>query len=70
VQDLTIGDLILAWGEPTGQTRYGYSADVYWGTRSAFVSSTPGFSPFSTVYFVTYRAELEQAGPWRGFVSE
>jgi hypothetical protein len=68
--NMTIGDLILAWGEPSGVSG-GYS---YWyvhftGGRAAFIGSP--YTPTSKVYFVKF-AGPELSGPinrWKGFHS-
>ena len=63
----TIGDLILAWGTPSGFTRYGRHIDVYWGSRNASLT-TCAFRPESRVEFITYyRISPASASPWRGF---
>jgi hypothetical protein len=68
VQDKVVGDLILAWGEPTGFAKSGLSNQVYWGNRSVYLLSTP-FRPDTRVGYVFYSLSPYTAGPWRGFVN-
>ncbi len=60
---LTLGDLILRWGTPTGQR----GSFVEWDDRSAFVLSDLGFQPSSEVYFISYGSSSEDLEPWTGF---
>jgi hypothetical protein len=62
---VAVGDLILAWGQPTGAEIYSYSTYVYWGTRQAWVWGQ--FGPSARVWFVTFSAKPDQVGPWQGF---
>ena len=68
VHDKVVGELILAWGEPTGVSKSGLSNQVYWGNRSIVLISTP-FSPDTRVGFVFYSQTPYTAGPWRGFAN-
>lgn len=61
-----IGELILAWGTPTGYKKWGIAAKVYWGKRSAYVV-TRDFSPDSVASFVTFTLEPAEVSPWKGF---
>lgn len=62
-----IGDLILAWGTPSGFTQYKQYIDVYWGTRNAHLT-TCSFRPESYVDHIIYsRTNPIPASPWRGF---
>ena len=65
--DNRIGNLILAWGTPTGFDQYGTSIVVSWGTRSALLV-TNSFQPYSRVRFIEYATEPLKRSPWRGFV--
>ena len=64
-----IGELIVAWGLPTGFNQYDDSIFVYWGTRSA-VLYTDSFRPESLVQFIRYDLEPQQASAWRGFTNQ
>jgi len=69
VQDFTIGDLIGAWGMPTGIVKYGRALDVYWETHYASLNIC-SFQPDSRVK--TYRLFSRSdnlATAWRGFSS-
>jgi hypothetical protein len=67
---MTIGDLILAWGEPCGVSGGAtYQYIHFAGGRAAFVGSPT--SPASRVYFVKF-AGPDIPGPinqWKGFTS-
>ena len=65
--EYTIGDLILAWGTPTGFDQYGTSIIVSWGARSALLV-TNSFQPYSRVRFIEYDLEPYRRSRWRGFV--
>jgi hypothetical protein len=65
---LTVGDLMLAWGQPTGYARNGFVFEVYWGTRSAYVVAK-ALSPYSPVVFVAYDLELQYQLPWQGLIN-
>lgn len=65
---MTIGDLILAWGAPTGYTRSGAALQVYWGSRSAYIF-VGTFSPNSRTSFITYSLEPRETLDWRGFIN-
>ena len=66
--NLTIGDLILAWGQPRGVSGgYTYQYVHFTGGRAAFVDRPT--SPASRVYFVKFEGP-ELSGPinhWKGF---
>jgi hypothetical protein len=65
-EESAIGDLILAWGTPTGFDQYDTSIVVSWGTRSALLV-TNSFQPNSRVRFIAYDTEPLKRSPWRGF---
>jgi hypothetical protein len=67
--DFTIGDLILAWGMPTGFARNRYFINVYWGQRYALLL-TETLRPDSRVKMVVYTRVDSPALPWHGFASE
>ena len=63
----TYGDLILAWGTPSGFAQYGRDIDVYWGTQSAHLT-TCSFRPESRVEFIIYApVQPVSVSPWHGF---
>jgi hypothetical protein len=67
---LLIGELIQMWGPPTAVSPYGYSSQLYWSNRAAYVSYYLGdrmFSPSSPVTFISYCADVRTGERWRGF---
>ncbi len=70
----TLGNMIAAWGAPTGFARFGYALFVYWNMRWVYVSSCK-LEPASPIEYIGYglagsiAAEREQL-PWRGFTGE
>jgi hypothetical protein len=64
--DATVGDLITAWGRPTGVIRWSVSVQVFWGTRSAYVMSG-AFTPSSHASFISYSTDVRDVEPWQGF---
>ena len=64
--EYTIGELILAWGLPSGFTQYGSAVQVYWDRRFAYLI-TCSFQPDSHVELISYSLTSSQAPPWRGF---
>ena len=64
-----IGELIVAWGLPSGINQYDDTIVIYWGTRSA-VLYTNSFRPESTVKFIQYDFAEQQASPWQGFTNQ
>ena len=68
----TVGELIAAWGIPTGIIQNSHYTSVYWGTwrtRSAFLTMNRPFQPGSQVESIIYTLEPPQSSPWRGFMS-
>lgn len=64
---IAVGDLVLAWGDPTGMRQYSSDRQVFWGRRSVYLGG-PIYSPFSPVTFVSYDLrEPEDVQPWKGF---
>lgn len=61
-----IGDLITAWGFPTGIAQHDTFTFVNWGRRSAIIYSM-SFKPESRVAFIQYDLEEQPTSPWRGF---
>lgn len=67
-QGETVGDLMLAWGMPTGMRDRGWAVEVFWDKRSIFASAKP-FNPNSSIYWISYTLNPEATRPWRGFVN-
>lgn len=63
----TMGDLMLAWGTPTGFNQSDRAIDVYWGARSTSLT-TCSFRPESKVDVITFYRSPAFAAPWHGFV--
>jgi hypothetical protein len=63
-----IGTMVLAWGIPTGIRRTVRSAEMQWGMRSVYVSTSP-LQPSNATSFVFYSLEQEPASTWAGFAS-
>ncbi len=68
IRDKVVGELILAWGEPSGFSGSGLSNQVNWGNRSVYVISTP-FSPNTRAGYIFYSITPYTAEPWRGFIN-
>src|SRR5262249_20378203 len=66
--DKTIGELIVAWGMPTGAKYSELGAQVYWGTRSVYLVTTD-FNPGTPVNYVSYSLEPHAVPAWMGFIS-
>lgn len=67
-QAYTIGDLIHAWGMPTGFAQSGRAVDVYWGMRYAYLV-TCSFQPESRVDFIALYPYEHVVGKWHGFTA-
>jgi hypothetical protein len=61
-----VGDLILAWGTPSGIKQTKHTTHIYWGTRTAYLP-TISLRPDSQVHFILDEPEARQGSPWRGF---
>jgi hypothetical protein len=61
-----LGQLILAWGTPTGIAQDSHSAYIYWGTRVASLP-TRSFRPDGQIDYIQYDLFPSKASPWRGF---
>ncbi len=68
VQNVTIGQLILAWGIPTGYAKSVGAAEVYWGTRSVYLASLP-FTPETQVGYIAYSLRPYVTACWHGFTN-
>jgi hypothetical protein len=66
--EYTLGQLIAAWGTPTGINRGDYTTYVVWNTRSALLYRS-SIQPENRVNFIWYDLEPAQAAPWRGFTT-
>jgi hypothetical protein len=66
--DLTLGDLIMAWGAPTRYSRADKLVTVFWGSRAAHLPPN-SFEPRSRVLNIGYGDSLQDTQPWRGFVN-
>jgi hypothetical protein len=65
---ITVGELILAWGLPTGYIPAGIGTKVTWQHRAIYVMSRV-FAPSNKVSFVSYQLdEIKPTHPWRGFI--
>ena len=64
--EYVIGDLILAWGTPSGFDQFGSSIYVSWGTRSALITGRLLY-PDSRIRFIEYDLDPPKRSPWRGF---
>lgn len=65
-QKYRLGELLAAWGTPSGINWKNYGTYVYWRTRSALLH-TGSIQPESRVGFIIYDLKQQQASPWRGF---
>jgi hypothetical protein len=65
-QEYRIGDLVLAWGSPSGIKQQDTLSYVYWGRRSALLY-TRSLQPHSRVTFILFDPVETEASPWRGF---
>ena len=65
-QEYTIGEMLLAWGAPSGIEATPYSTSIFWGTRSAhfYIDS---LRPDSRVEYIRYDLEPQSVSPWQGF---
>lgn len=66
-QKLTLGELILNWGTPSGFSKAGMLVQVYWSDRYVYLQSQT-LSPTTLVSTVGWNNEVE-GKPWRGFVT-
>lgn len=64
-ETMTLGDLILTWGQPSGID----NSFLMWGQRGAFASDAEALSPDSKVYFISYDLQPGLQEPWRGFIN-
>ncbi len=65
--DVRLGDLIVAWGTPTGYKHANALQNIYWPGRFVYVADAP-LSPQSPVRLVVW-TDTVPIGPWRGFSS-
>jgi hypothetical protein len=64
----TVGDLIMAWGIPTGMKRLPWAMEVHWKNRVVYASLQP-FSPKSRAVLIAYTLENEVVPAWKGFLN-
>jgi hypothetical protein len=67
-QQFSLGELIAAWGDPSGIISSESVIHVYWGTRSALLY-TRSLQPNSPVDFILYDPAFQQTSRWLGFTS-
>ncbi len=63
----TLGQLIAAWGTPTGMTQRAGTTLVHWRTRS-LVLYTTSLRPNRQSEFIVFDLEPPKGSPWRGFI--
>ena|SRR5258707_14687153 len=68
----TIGQLIIAWGEPVGSEYDSIGATtVYWPEHYAYVMTQRTFSPYSRVGYIAFGTQQDLITRayenWRGF---
>ncbi len=70
VREETVGELLIAWGTPTGVAEQGGWITVYWGTRSAHLPECR-VQPGSPVGYLAYgpMPKLGKLSAWRGFTT-
>ncbi len=66
VSQVTLGQLILVWGTPTGFESRNHKTTLYWERRSAEVYSAV-LKPNTPVNDVTYTLKSPVMSPWPGF---
>lgn len=62
----TLGQLVAAWGTPTGVLWQRGTIRVYWPTRSALLV-THSLQTDSRVFLILYEMDQPDTSPWRGF---
>ena len=65
-KEYSIGELIVAWGFPTGIAQHDTFTFVNWERRSAIIYSK-SFEPESRVAFIQYDLEEQPSSVWEGF---
>ncbi len=65
VRQYVLGQLVAAWGTPTGVAIGATGTSVYWGGRSALLYTTV-LRPDSPIESIVYDLEPGQASAWRG----
>jgi len=68
-EDYNIGELITAWGRPTGIEKHGTTVLVSWGLRSVTLY-TSFFNPSHPVAFIAYDNNMLNGAAWRGFMNK
>ena len=64
----TVGDLILAWGDPVGYRQAAIGHYLYWPGRYAYIGNAI-FSPDDNVGFISYDDAVTVQEAWRGFAN-
>ena len=67
----TLGDLVVAWGNPNGYRLNYQNVQIFWGEKSAFVSVplTPSSQAKLLVYYLDATDMPQDRLAWRGFVT-
>ena len=65
--EITMGDLLLAWGTPTGFIQDDEGVYVYWNERKAYLVDCL-FWPGSHIESITFYPKAITVPPWQGFV--
>ncbi len=63
-----VGELILAWGSPSGHQKLTLGNYVYWQGRYVYVAARD-FGPQSNVSFIVFDNRPTNMDPWQGFVN-
>ncbi len=68
--NITVGDLILAWGTPLGYLQVGNNHYLFWTGRFA-EAIDPSFTPASKVHLVQYNSKADDSDytAWKGFTN-
>lgn len=62
----TLGQLMLAWGTPTGMRWLNHTIYIYWGSKVAVLDG-PSFQPHTTVQAIVYVWYGYNEARWPGF---
>jgi hypothetical protein len=67
-QGVTVGELVIAWGSPSGYRRDGADfINVYWADRYVYVIGKI-FGPDNKVVLVAWDASTQLSTPWKGWI--
>jgi len=64
--EYTVGQVLTAWGTPSGMIQRQTMTYLFWDTRAVLVYSS-SVQPDSRVEYILYEPEPAQMLPWRGF---